>query len=419
MKLQYKISIRFLIITVIVFTVAGVLFYVMLGMVVHQNMDEMLSSRKEGIISYLQTHTMSDSTYRSPDNGFVIHSYQGPDYSKYTDTLIYEANDKEIVPCRKLSFTANANGRTYKIDIIQSLLETEDLIEVILYFMLGLFVLVVIILLTLNYRLSFSIWKPFFATLHQLKSFKIGKTQNLQFPGTGTYEFDVLNETLNELTQKLQADFTTMKEFTENASHEIQTPLAVIKSKLETTLHDPTLPENHRKSVHAAYESAIRLSKLNEALLLLAKIENHQFTDERNIDLTIIIEDRLHLAEELFNLKNIQITVNITEPFRVNMSPYLAEILMSNLIGNALKHNIANGKISINGNRHLLSVSNTGDHLNIDPANLFKRFLKQSANSESTGLGLAIASEICSLYHLNLDYKYQNGVHTLSLSRDF
>jgi signal transduction histidine kinase len=415
MKLHYKINIRFLIISVLLFIIAGVVFYIILGMVVHQNMDEILQARKENITKYLQSHSLSDATYQSPDKGFIIQLYQGKKYLQFSDTSIYDANDREMEPFRELCFTADANGQTYKIIIIQSLLESEDLIEVIFYFMLGLCALLVLMLFVLNYKLSFSIWKPFFATLHKLNSFQIGDTQHTHFPKTGTYEFDILNETLEKLTRKLQTDFVNLKEFTENASHEIQTPLAIIKSKLEITLHDPLLSENHRNAVHAAYESAIRLSKLNETLLLLSKIENRQFTDDSNIDLTVVIKERLNQIEELFELKNIKITAGIDKPFQVKMSPYLAEILINNILINAIKHNIANGEIIVTGDEHLLSISNTGTSLNIEPEKLFKRFVKQSTNVESTGLGLAIAYEICCIYHLTLQYNQVNGFHTFSL----
>ncbi len=418
MKLQYKISLRFLIVTIIAFVIAGVLFYFVLNMVVHQNMDEMLQSRKSGIIKYLQNHTFNDSIYESPDKGFTIQQYAGNKYLQFSDTLIYEAGDREYTPCRKLSFIADMHGKTYKIIIIQSLLETEDLIEVVFYFMLGLFVLLVLVLFVINYKLSYAIWKPFYGTLSKLKSFKIGETKDTSFSRTGTYEFDILNETLNGLTQKLQTDFVNLKQFTENASHEIQTPLAIIKSRLEMTLHDPLLQENHRKFIHAAYESANRLSKLNEALLLLSKIENRQFLDYEIIDFKKMIEERLNQTQELFDLKNIKATIDMQLSFHVKMSPYLAEILVNNLLSNALKHNISNGEVKITGDEHFLSISNTGTPLAIDSEKLFKRFMKQSASSESTGLGLAIAYEICNLYHFTLQYNYQSGFHTLLLSEN-
>ncbi|MDP4275847.1 MAG: HAMP domain-containing sensor histidine kinase, partial [Bacteroidota bacterium] len=377
MKLQNKISVRFLLITIIAFTATGILFYVILNMIVHQNMDERIRSRKEAIIKYLQSQSLPDSIYQSPDREFFIQKYHGIKYEQLKDIRVYDADDKEIIPFRKLSFIEDVHGTTYKITIIQSLLESEDLKGAIFGFMLGLFGFLAVILLVLNRRFLFSVWKPFFVTVDKLRTFKIGVTQDIQFPANGIYEFDLLNQTLTELTRKLQADFVNLKEFTENASHEIQTPLAIVKSKLEVILHDSLLAENHRKLVYSAYESVIRLSKLNEALLLLSKIENRQFIDNKKIDLNEVIKGKLDQTIELFELKNIKLTIITKEPFWVNMNPYLADILINNILNNAIKHNIADGEIKIMADQRVLSFSNTGERLNVAPEKLFKRFVKQ------------------------------------------
>ncbi|MDP4189650.1 MAG: hypothetical protein Q8905_16495, partial [Bacteroidota bacterium] len=218
MKLQNKISVRFLLITIIAFTATGILFYVILNMIVHQNMDERIRSRKEAIIKYLQSQSLPDSIYQSPDREFFIQKYHGIKYEQLKDIHVYDAEDKEIIPFRKLSFIEDVHGTTYKITIIQSLLESEDLKGAIFGFILGLFGFLAVILLVLNRRFLFSVWKPFFVTVDKLRTFKIGVTQDIQFPANGIYEFDLLNQTLTELTRKLQADFVNLKEFTENAS---------------------------------------------------------------------------------------------------------------------------------------------------------------------------------------------------------
>ena len=415
MKLQYKINIRFLAFSVIIFMAAGFLFYNLLGRIVHQNVDEMLLSRKKNILTYLDCHSFPDSTYQSPDKAFTIQLFHGPSLMQWTDTLIYDENDREIIPFRKLSFTTTTNENTYKVVIIQSLLESDDLIKAVFYFMLALFVVLVVVLFVVNYRLSLFIWNPFFYTMQTLKLFKPGNAQELHFAKTNTFEFDVLNETLNDLTKKIQADFVNLKEFTENASHEIQTPLAIIKSKLEMSLHDPLLPENQRTHIHIAYESVIKLSKLNEALLLLSKIENHQFVEDSIIDLSDLVKERIIQVEDLTGFRNIKVTLDLDAHFKVTMNRYLAEILVNNLLGNAIKHNVNYGEIRISGGKHELSISNTGLPLTIEPEKLFKRFVKQSTTNESTGLGLAIAHEICLTHHLCLQYSCQNGFHTLTL----
>ena len=253
-------------------------------------------------------------------------------------------------------------------------------------------------------------------TLEKLKSFKIGESQEIYLPKTDTEEFDILNQTLNDMTAKLQADYINLKEFTENASHEIQTPLAVIKSKLEKTLHNDSLAEIHRESVYTAYEAAIRLSKLNEALLLLSKIENRQFLKEKEVDLCSIITGWTSELDELIKLKNIQVFVSNPKAYFVKMNPNLATILVNNLAGNCLKHCPPGGFIRVDYTDGSIEFSNPGQPITIPVDKLFKRFSKQSTGSESTGLGLAIAKEICNRYHFGLDYEYREGNHTFILS---
>ena len=172
-----------------------------------------------------------------------------------------------------MTFSVHSGGQHYEVILLQSLLESEDLQMIIFSFMAALFGIVLLALFFLNRWLSNKAWTPFFKSLSVLNNWKIGESQAVSFDRTGISEFDQLNSTLENMMQKIQADFVNLKEFTENASHEIQTPLAIIKSKLEMVLQDKTLNDQQYQRIRAAFESANRLSKLNEALLLLSKIE--------------------------------------------------------------------------------------------------------------------------------------------------
>jgi signal transduction histidine kinase len=219
------------------------------------------------------------------------------------------------------------------------------------------------------------------------------------------------------MMQKIQADFVNLKEFTENASHEIQTPLAIIKSKLEMVLQDKTLNDQQNQRIHTAFESANRLSKLNEALLLLSKIENHQFVDLSEIDVCKLIQSRFEYLEELFALKQIELTVLLETKVTFNMNSLLADILINNLLSNALRHNIEKGKIIVLSENQKITISNTGKEDEIDVSRLFRRFAKQTTASGSNGLGLAIAYEICKNHNLELDYRYSNKMHCMTIKQ--
>ena len=416
MKLQSKINNRFLALTFMVFCVAGTLFYFALGSVVDQNIYEMLESRKAYILLHLQKNPQSIDSLESFDHSFFIKRVgKVNEYQRFSDTLAFDQQEKELISFRKMTFSVHTGENYYNVVLLQSLFESEDLQMVIFSFMALLFCLVLMALFFLNRWISAKTWTQFFNSLLVLNAWKMSENQPFSFAPTGISEFDQLNSTLEKMMQKIQADFVNLKEFTENASHEIQTPLAIIKSKLELVLNDKTLNDQQNQRIHAAFESAIRLSKLNEALLLLSKIENKQFVELSEIDLCQLIQSKVEYLEELFALKQIEVSLHIEEKVILTINPLLAEILINNLLGNALRHNVERGKITISSENQQITISNTGEQAHLDVHRLFRRFAKQVTSSESNGLGLAIANEICKNYHLQLSYSYMHEMHHMTL----
>ena len=216
------------------------------------------------------------------------------------------------------------------------------------------------------------------------------------------------------MTEKIAKDYRNLKEFTENASHEMQTPLSIIQSKLELLIQSENLTAEQMQEVQVIYESAARLAKLNQALLLLAKIENSQFAEAKPVKLDEIIKTKLLFFEELIAHKNISVEVNL-EPLTINIHPILADILVSNLIGNAIKHNLEKGKLIVKLKGDELVIQNSGKPLTITPEQLFQRFRKADPASDSLGLGLAIVNEICIVYNYSIDYKYVDNLHSVSI----
>lgn len=158
-------------------------------------------------------------------------------------------------------------------------------------------------------------------------------------------------------------------------------------------------------------------SKLNEALLLLSKIENRQFVETSEIDICALVQSRLEYLEELFALKKIEVTVRLEKQVKINMNPLLADILINNLLSNALRHNIEKGEIIVLSGNQEITISNTSQQGEMDGSRLFRRFAKQTTSSESNGLGLAIAHEICNSYNVEFSYRYLNGMHCMTIGQ--
>jgi signal transduction histidine kinase len=218
------------------------------------------------------------------------------------------------------------------------------------------------------------------------------------------------------MTKKMRRDYFNLKEFNENASHEIQTPLAIIKSKLELLIQGEGLDEEQIGMINSVYEASTRMSRLNQGLLLISKIDNNQFHHTEKVDLQKIMEKTLEHFEEIINLKKIRIIHHFNSPACPQMNPVLAEILISNLISNSIRHNIEEGEILINMNSEGFEITNTGHPTTIPPDELFRRFRKSERTSDSVGLGLAIVKKIVQLYQFDIKYEVKENIHLIKLN---
>ncbi|MBE9463197.1 sensor histidine kinase [Dyadobacter subterraneus] len=340
--------------------------------------------------------------------------YPGRPFMRETSMLNLAEN--EYQPYRQLVFYERSLGQWYKITISKMLLQRQRLLETVVMTITFIVALLLVSLLLLNSWLSERLWKPFYKTLGKLDQYQIQQHETLEFKKEETLEFDQLNLAVTQLTERIAAAYQNLKEFTENASHEIQTPLAVILSKIEGLFQDETLTESQLVTLSSVSEAANRLGRLNQALLLLTKIENRQFlagTDP--VNLVPIINGKLQDLEDLIVQRKISIQTDM-ESVGLVIHPALAEILVNNLLTNAIRHNVENGKIIITLRERFFSVKNTGKMLNLNPEQLFERFRKESTVSASLGLGLALVKTICEVNGQNLKYEIDHEWHTLTVS---
>ena len=229
-------------------------------------------------------------------------------------------------------------------------------------------------------------------------------------------EFIILKKTNPSLAGqllKVQHNYQANKQFTQNAAHELQTPLAIIKGHAELLLQAPSLSENEAEAIGAIFHSINRLSRLNSALILLAKIEQGRFNDEKPVNINETISITLEYFSDMINLQKLIIEKKYPCDFTVNMSATLAEILIANLLQNAIRHNLSDGFIKIETNKEELKISNAGKPLKTSPENLFKRFYRESEKEESLGLGLSIVKRIAQQSGLKVEYTFEEGVHSL------
>lgn len=331
----------------------------------------------------------------------------------FSDTTITVMNDAEEF--RQLVVYTTIQGVKYKITVREFGIEANDLLESLTVVVLLSFAGLLVILFIINKRISTRIWSPFFENLDKLKRFSLLSLNPFIPIETGTDEFNEMNMVLKSLTDKVISDYDNLKRFSENASHELQTPLAIIRSKIEAILDENTLSPSQIEKIQAVYQSINRLSKINRGLILLTKIENRQFTGHEEINLNNVIKAQTENFIELIEMKNLELEFQYQTDIKVKCDKVLVEMLINNLFGNAILHNDVKGRLIIKLDNHCLIFSNTGQGTIPESERLFERFYKSGATG-STGLGLAISKQICLSLGWNISYRFENRLHNFTIT---
>jgi signal transduction histidine kinase len=307
-------------------------------------------------------------------------------------------------------------GAKYRLEIVKAHLEAVEIINTVVISLSLIFLLMLGVFYFATRYFSSKLWQPFHDTLNKLRSFEIEKLQKISFEESKIAEFNELNKSIETLTERVQNSFVSQKQFIENASHEMQTPLAVLQNQLEMLIGDSNMTESQSEKINRLLDTTQRLSKLNKTLLLLSKIENQQFIDTEQNDLKTLTEKILTYFEG--QQENLQVNVNLDfkESNPVSSNAMLLDVLITNLIKNAFFHNVRGGFINIKVNDHYFEVNNSSSSKEIPREKLFQRFFKQSSNKESWGLGLAIAKKICEVNKWELSYFTKDNEHTFTVS---
>lgn len=417
MKL-FTIASRLYILSIVaVFTIGGLLAYFIMKSIIDTEFNEKLIAEKEQLIYELHTYQdLKDTYYLNIGDRINLQEMTNQKGIKQSisDTIMYDPFERKQLPFRTLTFSDRFQNKNYKVTITKSLLPNQDLVRGISEIFLIMFGSLMISLLVLNRIISKKIWSPFFKLKDQVQAFNLSRPDMVVLEDSEVSEFQVLKEAVEAMMQQTLRDYQNLKEYTENTSHEIQTPLAIIKNKTELLLQEK-LTKNQMSEVGKIYEAATRLSKLKEGLALLTKIENNQFIKQESIDVRQFIERKLNNLQELIDIRKIKVTTKFFSALVIMMNYDLAYLLITNLLSNAIKHNIKGGNINIVLRQNVLTVSNTGVDPGVSTNELFERFKRSSTGSDSTGLGLAIVKRIVDFCKLDITYTYAVGKHSVIL----
>lgn len=423
MRLLHVINLRLSLLATLILLFWSVFFYYTIINEVNDEVDDSLEDYAEMIIIRSVRNEPLPTASSGSNNQFFLREIT-PAYATQVPHVRYEDRDvfidekDEFEPARVLTYIfQNDEGKYFELEVSTPHIDKDDLRAAIFYWVIFLFIMILLCILLLNLWTIRHSMRPLQRLLRWLDKYRIGEnSQPLNNP-TKIYEFKKLNEVVTESIQRTEETYKQQKMFVENASHEVQTPLAICNSRLEMLLEDSSLTEQQMEEIVKTRQTLEQLSRMNRSLLLLTKIDNGQFTNMVEVSLNEQIQQLLPDYEMVYASKNVRLTTEINGAFSVRMDESLAQTLVSNLLKNAYVHNRDGGTINIIVTANSVAFKNTGQEKPLNKDHIFERFYHSSGDKQSMGLGLAVVKAICQRHHIQVKYDFNEGMHVFTITK--
>ncbi|RPD38659.1 sensor histidine kinase [Chitinophaga barathri] len=408
MKLLNKTIQYYFILSMVLLLVAIPVFYFVLRKIVIANIDADLVATKTQLIPRLRVMEIKPGDPNPLlNNDVTLEKSQGR--GEASDSLYTSESH------RLLSSYLVINQETYRLQIKSSIANHQKLIGSIIILQSVLLILLLAGLLLVNQGLARRIWKPFYQTLRKLRAYKVDDAAPLELGSSAVAEFRELNTAVEQLAERSRKAYVAQKEFAENASHEMRTPLAIFQGKLELLMQTDPLTEEQADLITDLATASQRMARLNRGLILLTRIQNGQFPETEEIDVKRTAEHLLDQYQAQIEQKNLQLEKDWLDDISLTINRTLLEVLLGNLLSNAIRHNIPGGRIVVKLANGAFTVRNTGQPYALPEDRIFERFTKSSADTDSMGLGLEIVNKICALYGFSIHYSYENQYHSFTV----
>lgn len=422
MKLFHLVLRRISLALIVVLTVWAGFFYMAVVEEVNDEVDDTLEDYSEGLIIRALSGEDMPTASNGSNNQYYLYevseSYAAshPQIT-YRDEMVFITEKSETEPARVLITIFRTEDERYmELVVYTPTIEKLDLLRAILGWIIFLYVLLLLVILSINIWVFRKNMKPLYVLLKWLDSSQLGKKNEPLENTTKITEFRKLNAATMAFAERGEKLFEQQKTFIGNASHEMQTPLAICRNRLEMLMEDETLTEHQLNELIKTHQTLENLTRMNRSLLLLCKIENGQFADTRSVCLNDILTHYLDDYKEVYAYRNITVTVTTDSSFCVDMNDSLVSVLVTNLLKNSFVHNIDGGFIYIKITANTFEISNTGEKP-LDRERIFERFYQGQKKEGSTGLGLALVDSICKANHLTIDYTYVENRHIFTISK--
>ena len=412
MKLLDKYSRLNITATILTFIIGSCTFYFLLNYILIRELDERLQAEQQEIQAYVNTHKSLPDIVRTKDQFTIYEQATAKVNTAFTTVKLKQNNEQEDY--REIKFSLLARDKYYQVTVGTPLDETEALLQVIIGVTIAMIGIILLIGFLINRIVIRRLWKPFYSTIESVKNYHLSEQQTLKLERTDIDEFSLLNQSINEMVDRIQQDYGSLKNFTGQAAHEMQTPLAVIRTKLDTLMQNEAVLEKNAPLITDIEKAVHRLSRLHQSLLLLTKVENKQFLLNENINLDKIVTDKYEEFGEMVSAMNLEVNLDL-QPLTLLFHQQLAEIIIGNLLNNAIRYNRQSGEIEVTLHDNVLTVANTSEKGSLDNAKLFKRFYRDADSSEGTGLGLSIVKQICDMAGYIISYRFYEGKHVFTI----
>ena len=402
----------------------GVLFYYAIIDEVVDETDDTLENYGEMLMesalhdpSILETEGSLMSFYKFTP----ISEEEGRHYRQvFYDATVYIELEDEDEPVRVMCTAFRMpDGQYYELKLMISILERDDMVEAMLWYLGALFLLF-LICTSIGIQLVLKgVFRPLHKLLDWLHRIQPGKEVPPLDNPTKIREFRQLSNAALDMGNRSYKAYEEQKQFIENASHELQTPLAIVRGKVELLAESEGMTEQQMEQLNEIYATLGRAVKLNKSLLLLSRIENGQYTEMEDVSVDEILDELLPDLTDIYEHKQVRLIRKREEqPFIIRCNHSLAQILVSNLVKNSLLHNGEGGELQVLTTPTSLVIKNTGD-VPLEGEKLFRRFYHgMDGKKDSTGLGLAIARSIALSSSLKLTYEWQDSMHTFRLVKE-
>jgi signal transduction histidine kinase len=413
-KLLHKTQQVYIIYLIIIFLIIAPLFYFTTKKLYLEDTQETLKLNKDRFVKQIlpdfKIKDIKTWNKYNPDNLILINNSSLKKDSIFS-TFFYNILENEYEPYCVLYSPIKIENKPYLYTAKINLVESEDLILNIAILFISLVILLMSGMLVITQRLSKSIWKPFYSLINQIENFEIDKYTLPEFAPTNIEEFNRLNKAIEILINRNIKIYNTQREFIDNAAHELQTPLAIFRSNIDLLIQSENLTTKQAQIITTINKNIDKLIKLNKNLLILSKIDRNTEIEVEQFNLNEILEKQISFFKEQANAKQVNFQYKCENNILVTANKNLTEILCSNLLLNALQHNIDNGIVSVEIKQNRLIVSNTSNQPEITNDRLFNRFAKSPQNKQGNGLGLAIVKKIIDQNNWKISYMHSENWH--------